>query len=147
MVKKTTNLVLFYQYVGFVNDLAAQEAISLQLLLFNNTLSRQFFMATHKRQFTHVTVEQPGKPTVMTMTQSTLDLPSAGQVTIKVYAAGVNGPDIKQRVGAYPPPAGRVLLLVWRLLVRLLLWPMTSLNGRLAIKFARSYRAVAMLSS
>ncbi|GGB74075.1 NAD(P)H-quinone oxidoreductase [Shewanella inventionis] len=63
-------------------------------------------MATHNRQFTHVTVEQPGKPTVMTMTQSTLDLPSAGQVTIKVYAAGVNGPDIKQRVGAYPPPAG-----------------------------------------
>ncbi|MDD8060166.1 NAD(P)H-quinone oxidoreductase [Shewanella metallivivens] len=63
-------------------------------------------MATHNRQFTHVTVEQSGEPTVMTMAQSILDLPSPGQVTIKVYAAGVNGPDIKQRVGAYPPPAG-----------------------------------------
>ncbi|MGI2170351.1 NAD(P)H-quinone oxidoreductase [Shewanella sp. MF05960] len=62
-------------------------------------------MATVNRQFTHVMVEQPGEPSVMTMTQSTLAMPTKGQVTIKVHAAGVNGPDIKQRVGAYPPPA------------------------------------------
>ncbi|RPA35280.1 NAD(P)H-quinone oxidoreductase [Shewanella frigidimarina] len=62
-------------------------------------------MATVNRQFTHVVVEQPGEPSVMAMTQSTLAMPTEGQVTIKVYAAGVNGPDIKQRVGAYPPPA------------------------------------------
>jgi putative PIG3 family NAD(P)H quinone oxidoreductase len=63
-------------------------------------------MATISREFTHVHVEQPGAPSVMTMAQSTLAMPAEGQVTIKVYAAGVNGPDIKQRVGAYPPPAG-----------------------------------------
>jgi NADPH2:quinone reductase len=62
-------------------------------------------MATLNRQFTHVVVDQTGEPSVMTMTQSTLAMPTAGQVTIKVYAAGVNGPDIKQRAGAYPPPA------------------------------------------
>jgi len=62
-------------------------------------------MATVNRLFTHVVVEQPGEPSVMTMTQSTLAMPTEGQVTIKVYAAGVNGPDIEQRVGAYPPPA------------------------------------------
>ena len=48
-------------------------------------------MATLDRQFTHVMVEQPGEPSVMTMAQSTLAMPSAGQVTIKVHAAGVWG--------------------------------------------------------
>jgi len=62
-------------------------------------------MTTLNRHFSHVTVSQPGEPEVMEITQSTLALPSAGQVTIKVYAAGVNGPDLKQRAGAYPPPA------------------------------------------
>jgi len=53
-------------------------------------------MSTLNRDFTHVVVEQPGEPSVMTMTQSTLAMPEEGQVTISVYAAGVNGPDIKQ---------------------------------------------------
>ena len=29
-----------------------------------------------------------------------------GQVLVKVIAAGVNGPDIAQRKGLYPPPPG-----------------------------------------
>ena len=32
--------------------------------------------------------------------------PGAGEVLIKVAAAGVNRPDIMQRLGAYPPPPG-----------------------------------------
>lgn len=32
--------------------------------------------------------------------------PKAGEVLVKVYAAGVNRPDILQRKGLYPPPAG-----------------------------------------
>lgn len=32
--------------------------------------------------------------------------PAAGQILIKVRAAGVNRPDILQRLGGYPPPAG-----------------------------------------
>ena len=32
--------------------------------------------------------------------------PAAGQILIKVAAAGVNRPDIAQRLGFYPPPAG-----------------------------------------
>jgi NADPH2:quinone reductase len=35
-----------------------------------------------------------------------LPLPAAGEVLIKVAAAGVNRPDILQRQGAYPPPPG-----------------------------------------
>ena len=33
----------------------------------------------------------------------------AGQILIKVAAAGVNRPDILQRMGGYPPPAGAPL--------------------------------------
>ena len=32
--------------------------------------------------------------------------PGAGQILIKVHAAGVNRPDILQRMGGYPPPPG-----------------------------------------
>jgi NADPH2:quinone reductase len=32
--------------------------------------------------------------------------PKAGQILIKVRAAGINRPDILQRLGAYPPPPG-----------------------------------------
>ena len=32
--------------------------------------------------------------------------PGAGQVTIRVRAAGVNRPDLLQRTGGYPPPPG-----------------------------------------
>jgi len=31
---------------------------------------------------------------------------TAGQVLIKVHAAGINRPDIMQRMGLYPPPLG-----------------------------------------
>ena len=32
--------------------------------------------------------------------------PGPGEVLVKVIAAGVNGPDLKQRAGSYPPPPG-----------------------------------------
>lgn len=35
-----------------------------------------------------------------------LPKPAAGEVLVKVAAAGVNGPDLVQRRGHYPPPAG-----------------------------------------
>ena len=33
-------------------------------------------------------------------------VPGPGQILIRVEAAGVNRPDIAQRLGAYPPPPG-----------------------------------------
>ncbi|QIR15777.1 NAD(P)H-quinone oxidoreductase [Shewanella aestuarii] len=51
-----------------------------------------------------VVFDAPGEADVMHFMQAQISPLLAGQVRIQVYAAGVNGPDIKQRMGAYPPP-------------------------------------------
>lgn len=55
---------------------------------------------------TCIEVSEPGGPEVLKPTVRPLQTPQAGEVLIKVAAAGVNGPDIYQRKGAYPPPPG-----------------------------------------
>ena len=57
-------------------------------------------------QMTVVEHGDGGAPEVMTLGQRTVPEPGAGEVLIKVIAAGVNGPDLKQRAGNYPPPPG-----------------------------------------
>jgi NADPH:quinone reductase len=42
----------------------------------------------------------------LTPTKRAVPVPNAGQVLIKVMAAGVNRPDVMQRKGSYPPPPG-----------------------------------------
>ncbi|WP_372931650.1 NAD(P)H-quinone oxidoreductase [Shewanella putrefaciens] len=63
-------------------------------------------MSALPNDYVHIHIEQAGAPEVMQLARSPLPIPSAGQVLIRVHAAGVNGPDIKQRVGIYPPPPG-----------------------------------------
>lgn len=63
-------------------------------------------MSELPNDYVHINVAHPGVPEVMQLSRSPLPVPAAGQVLIRVYAAGVNGPDIKQRIGIYPPPSG-----------------------------------------
>jgi len=44
--------------------------------------------------------------TELRLTEYPLPSPAAGQVLIKIAAAGVNRPDLMQRQGVYPPPPG-----------------------------------------
>lgn len=53
-----------------------------------------------------VTIAKPGGPRVLTVRKRTVPAPRAGEILIKVRAAGVNRPDVLQRMGAYPPPKG-----------------------------------------
>ena len=53
-----------------------------------------------------IRVIKPGGPEVLEMTDTVIPEPVAGQVLIKVTAAGLNRADILQRKGLYPPPAG-----------------------------------------
>jgi NADPH2:quinone reductase len=51
-----------------------------------------------------VEISAPGGPEVLKLAERTLPVPKAGEVLVKVAAAGVNRPDVAQRKGAYPPP-------------------------------------------
>ena len=49
---------------------------------------------------------EPGGPEALTLVERPLPLPGSGEVLIEVAAAGVNRPDILQRMGLYAPPPG-----------------------------------------
>lgn len=51
-----------------------------------------------------IEMREPGAPAVLEIGERELPSPKAHEVLIKVAAAGVNGPDIMQRRGLYPPP-------------------------------------------
>ncbi len=53
-----------------------------------------------------VEITKPGGPEVLVMTDRPMPVAGAGEVLLKVTAAGVNRPDTFQRAGAYPPPPG-----------------------------------------
>ena len=53
-----------------------------------------------------IEISKPGPPEVLKPVERPDPSPAAGEVRIRVAAAGVNRPDILQRRGAYPPPAG-----------------------------------------
>ena len=51
-----------------------------------------------------VEITTPGPPEVLVATGRPTPSPGPGEVLIKVAAAGVNRPDVMQRMGHYPPP-------------------------------------------
>ena len=53
-----------------------------------------------------VEISGPCGPEVLNLVDGPLPDPGTGEVLIKVYAAGVNRPDVFQRQGKYNPPAG-----------------------------------------
>jgi putative PIG3 family NAD(P)H quinone oxidoreductase len=53
-----------------------------------------------------VEIPSPGGPEVLRLVSRPVPVPGRGEVLIEVAAAGVNRPDVLQRLGKYPPPAG-----------------------------------------
>lgn len=53
-----------------------------------------------------IEIREPGGPEVLVPVERPTPSPAAGEVLIRVAAAGVNRPDIFQRRGRYPPPPG-----------------------------------------
>ncbi|TGX40173.1 NAD(P)H-quinone oxidoreductase [Sphingomonas naasensis] len=50
--------------------------------------------------------DQPGGPEILVPVRRPVPAPGAGEVLVRVAAAGVNRPDLMQRMGVYPPPPG-----------------------------------------
>ncbi|WP_018612635.1 NAD(P)H-quinone oxidoreductase [Segetibacter koreensis] len=53
-----------------------------------------------------IVITHPGSADVLQMLERPVPTPLAGEVLIKVMAAGVNRPDVAQRKGSYPAPPG-----------------------------------------
>ncbi len=53
-----------------------------------------------------IEIIRPGGPEVLRLADRPIPVPGAGEVLIEVAASGINRPDLLQRQGAYPPPAG-----------------------------------------
>lgn len=58
------------------------------------------------REMTAIAIAAPGGPDVLRPARLPVPLPAAGEVLIRVAAAGINAPDLAQRRGAYDPPPG-----------------------------------------
>src|SRR5262249_35465023 len=57
-------------------------------------------------QMTVIAIRAPGGVDMLVPEQRPLPRPGEREVLVKVAAAGVNRPDVMQRQGLYPPPAG-----------------------------------------
>jgi NADPH:quinone reductase len=53
-----------------------------------------------------IEISRFGDPEVLVPVERPTPIPGEGEVRIKVAAAGVNRPDVLQRMGRYPPPPG-----------------------------------------
>jgi putative PIG3 family NAD(P)H quinone oxidoreductase len=53
-----------------------------------------------------IDVPSPGGPEALKLGERPAPEPKAHEVVIQVHAAGVNRPDVSQRLGKYPPPPG-----------------------------------------
>jgi len=63
-------------------------------------------MSTIPTSMTVIAIRSPGAPEMLVAEQRPLTPPAEGEVLVKVAAAGVNRPDVMQRMGLYPPPKG-----------------------------------------
>ncbi len=57
-------------------------------------------------EMTYIRIAEPGAAEVLTPDRMAVPSPGAGEVLVRVAAAGVNRPDVLQRQGSYPPPPG-----------------------------------------
>ena len=63
-------------------------------------------MSTVPARMTAIVIRAPGGPEVLVPEERPVPAPGAGEILVKVAAAGVNRPDVMQRQGLYPPPKG-----------------------------------------
>jgi NADPH2:quinone reductase len=57
-------------------------------------------------EMTAIEITSPGGPEALKPAKRPVPQPGKGEVLIEVYAAGINRPDVLQRMGKYEPPPG-----------------------------------------
>jgi NADPH2:quinone reductase len=69
-------------------------------------MHREIALMSRPERMTYIAVESAGDPDVLKPATGPVPAPKSDEVLIRVHAAGVNRPDVLQRKGLYPPPAG-----------------------------------------
>src|SRR5215475_1350497 len=69
-------------------------------------IGRRTIAMTILATMTVIGIRAPGGPEMLVPEERPVPQPGAGEVLVKVAAAGVNRPDVVQRQGHYPPPKG-----------------------------------------
>ena len=63
-------------------------------------------MAALPAQMTAIGIKASGGPDMLVPEKHPVPVPGDGEILVKAAAAGVNRPDVMQRMGLYPPPPG-----------------------------------------
>src|SRR6187397_3017000 len=63
-------------------------------------------MAAIPSQMTAIGIKAAGGPDMLAPEPRPVPQPRTGEILVKIAAAGVNRPDVMQRLGNYPPPPG-----------------------------------------
>lgn len=63
-------------------------------------------MTSLPSRMTAIAIRAPGGPEVLVPEERPVPTAGAGEILVKLTAAGVNRPDVMQRLGSYPPPPG-----------------------------------------
>ena len=63
-------------------------------------------MAAIPSQMTAIGIKAAGGPDMLAPEPRPVPQPRTGEILVKIAAAGVNRPDVMQRMGTYPPPPG-----------------------------------------
>ena len=63
-------------------------------------------MSNVPARMTAIVIRAPGGPEMLVPEERPVPQPGPAEVLVKVAAAGVNRPDVMQRMGQYPPPKG-----------------------------------------
>jgi putative PIG3 family NAD(P)H quinone oxidoreductase len=63
-------------------------------------------MTDRPTTMTVIAIRAPGGPEMLVPEPRPVPVPGPGEILVKVAAAGVNQPDVRQRKGSYPPPKG-----------------------------------------
>jgi len=63
-------------------------------------------MAALPAQMTAIGIKASGGPDMLVPEKRPVPAPGDGEILVRVAAAGVNRPDVMQRMGLYPPPPG-----------------------------------------
>jgi len=63
-------------------------------------------MAALPSTMTAIGIKAAGGPGMLVRQERPVSVPGDGEILVKVAAAGVNRPDVMQRMGLYPPPPG-----------------------------------------